>query len=147
MNDMLAFLHDVVGVNASLIEGMVTLTPSPDPGPDPHPHPGPGPEGMTVQCPALTVDSTSHPPSTDPSQVMMQGMLNRQQLDERFFHCRLCQLGGNTSRKVAQWLTQSSSGRMFTLPNCASHPGLSNSNSHSVTNYPQSLTCTPQPCR
>ena len=50
--------------------------------------------------------------------VLMQGMLNRQQIDGRFFKCRLCRLGLNVSRQVAQWLTLSNSGRLFTLPAC-----------------------------
>lgn len=72
MNDMLAFLHEALGVNTSNVEGM----------------------------------------------VMMQGLVNRQQIDARFFKCRLCRLGLNTSRQVANWLTMSNTGRAFTLPNC-----------------------------
>ena len=50
--------------------------------------------------------------------MLMQGMLNRQQIDPRFFKCRLCRLGYNTSRRVGHWLTMTNTGRTFTLPNC-----------------------------
>ncbi len=72
MNDMLATLHEVIGVRTDNVEGM----------------------------------------------VFMQGMLVRHAIDKRFFACRLCNMGLNTSRDLAGWLTQSKTGRAFTLPNC-----------------------------
>lgn len=74
MNDMLATLHDGLGVNTSGIEGM----------------------------------------------VFMQGMINRNQIDTRFFECRLCGLGYNTSRELNSWLVElkKPGARMFTLPDC-----------------------------
>ena len=53
--------------------------------------------------------------------VFMQGMLNRNQIDKRFFKCRLCRLGYNVSRNLAGWLIHAKgnrSARIFTLPNC-----------------------------
>ena len=58
MNDMLATLHDVLGMERAGVEGM----------------------------------------------TFMQGMLNRNQIDQRFFGCRLCLLGHNNSREIAAWL-------------------------------------------
>lgn len=72
MNDMLATLHEVIGVPTSGIEGV----------------------------------------------VFMQGMLVRHAIDRRFFGCRLCNIGLNTSRTMASWLLHSSTGRAFTLPGC-----------------------------
>ena len=76
MNDMLATLHEVIGIDPDGVEGM----------------------------------------------VMMQGMLVRHAIDKRFFKCRLCLMGVNTSRVLAAWLLGSkSSGRSFTLPGCEKH--------------------------
>ena len=72
MNDMLATLHEVIGVPIDNIEGM----------------------------------------------VFMQGMLVRNNIDKRFFGCRLCSLGVNNSRMIANWLLHSNTGRAFTLPKC-----------------------------
>lgn len=73
MNDMLATLHETIGVSTENIEGMVFL----------------------------------------------QGMLVRNAIDKRFFKCRLCNLGMNTSREIVSWLLQKpNQGRTFTLPEC-----------------------------
>lgn len=47
-------------------------------------------------------------------------MINRNQIDQRFFKCRLCRLGHNRSRELASWLIESKKpgARMFTLPDC-----------------------------
>lgn len=73
MNDMLATLHETIGVSTENVEGMVFL----------------------------------------------QGMLVRSAIDKRFFKCRLCNLGMNTSREIVSWLLQKpNQGRTFTLPEC-----------------------------
>ena len=73
MNDMMSFLHDVLGVRSENIDGIVFL----------------------------------------------QGMLMRSQIDTKFMVSpRATMLGGNNSKRVNQYLTESSSGRAFTMPLC-----------------------------
>lgn len=69
-------------------------------------------------------------PATNIEQmVFMQGMLVRNNIDKRFTSCRLCHLlrdadgvvqpwRANMTKRLNQWLTQSTTGRTFTLPNC-----------------------------
>jgi hypothetical protein len=73
MNDMLAFLHDALGIPAQNFDGIVFL----------------------------------------------QGMLMRSQIDPRFMKAhRGKMLGWNMTKSINQYLTESNSGRSFTLPKC-----------------------------
>jgi citrate lyase synthetase len=64
-------------------------------------------------------DGLGMEPSGVEGMMFMQGMLNRNQLDKRFFKCRLCSMGQNYSKRIAAWLVnRNETGRVFTLPDC-----------------------------
>lgn len=79
-------------------------------------HPGPMNDMMSTLHDVLGVR-----PDGVEGMVLLQGCIQRNHIDRRFFRCRNCRMGTNVTRQLNQWLSKSKSGRTFCLIGCEKH--------------------------